>query len=85
MLQSKEHMSYSYSLDFHQINSISLFWKTCLSELLLLVTPTDTSVQIQLKKTVSPRSKADSVRCFLKVVFWVIISLMGSIALGQLN
>ncbi len=85
MLQSKRQVPYVYSFEFRGFNSIPLLWKTWLAELLQLLTPVDSAVQSERREDADQIRKPRNARSLYKVLLWMVISLVTSIALGQLN
>ncbi len=85
MLQSKRQVPYVYSFELRGFNSIPLLWKTWLAELLQLITPVDSSVHPERREDAAPSRKPRNVSSLYKILLWIVISLITSIALGQLN
>lgn len=86
MLESKQNAPFCYSLDLYGSASIPHLLRKFQREIHFLVTPEDTTGQ-NGRRGEQPISfeVSSNTRNLIKVVFWVVVSITISIAMGQLK
>ncbi len=84
MLESKQHSAFWYFLDFYLFNPMPALLRKSVGELIFLILPEDTTEKTGPKDKVIGYEKCNA-RSISKVVFWIIISITISIAIGQLR
>lgn len=84
MLESKQHSVFWNFLDFQVHNPVPGLLKYWVTELIFLFSPQDTAGKFDQGKR-KVENQAGNTRGIVKVLFWVIISIVLSLALGQLN
>lgn len=85
MLQSKQHSHFGYRANFCVSGSLNDLVKRGLYKLVYLFIPQDTTAETGRCKNDLIYSETSSIRSVIKSVFWVVVSIMASLALGQLK
>lgn len=84
MLETKQHSVLGNFLDFQIHNPVPDLLKKWVGELILLVSPQDTTDDTDKEIKIS-ENQTGNTRGIIKVLFLVAISIAVSVALGQLN
>ncbi len=85
MLESKRHVPFGYILNLNDLKPLPVFLKKWYRELLYLLLPEDSTCQEGGRKKNVPGQEVSSTRSTIKLVFWAVISIIISLAIGQLR
>lgn len=85
MLQPKQYAASWHLFDFHVLSSLPDVLRKCLAGLAFLLIPEDTTDSAAGKDRRVTRGEVNTAHSIAKVMFWIVVAILLSIAIGQLR